>query len=209
MPGIRDCPAPYLETWMAGTSPAMTQEGTIIVMCGAALAVGALIPGTYISRWAPCVRAQGPGRDSSRQDRKAPGKCLLRTPQPRLVNVVRPRRRRTPLISRLPLAPPFPRVGEGGGEEDFRARSRVTGRDGPSPASLRSRPLPGNGRGEWRSRRGRYRNKVFELVIARSAATKQSRIGGTKAGLLRFARNDDFDEPQAHKAREIFPCPPS
>ncbi len=32
---------------------------------------------------------RGPARDSSRQDRKAPGNCLLRTPQPRPGNVMR------------------------------------------------------------------------------------------------------------------------
>jgi hypothetical protein len=32
---------------------------------------------------------RGPARDSSRQDRKAPGNCLLRTPQPRALNVMR------------------------------------------------------------------------------------------------------------------------
>ena len=32
---------------------------------------------------------RGPARDSSRQDRKAPGNCLLRTPQPRPDNVMR------------------------------------------------------------------------------------------------------------------------
>jgi len=32
---------------------------------------------------------RGPARDSSLQDRKAPGNCLLRTPQPRPGNVMR------------------------------------------------------------------------------------------------------------------------
>lgn len=64
------------------------------------MAVRALIPGTYISRWAPCVRTQGSGRDSSRQDRKAPEKCLPRTAQPRLSNVVRRGRRRHLLRAR-------------------------------------------------------------------------------------------------------------
>ena len=74
------------------------------------MAVRALIPGTYISRWAPCVRTQGSGRDSSRQDRKAPEKRLPRTAQPRFDNVVRqgPRRHRLS----LPAAPL--RGGEGG-----------------------------------------------------------------------------------------------
>ena len=39
---------------------------------------------------------RGSARDSSRQDRKAPENCLLRTGQPRLGNVVRNRQRRQP-----------------------------------------------------------------------------------------------------------------
>ena len=40
----------------------------------------------------------GPVRDSSRQDRKAPGKELRRTPQPRNANVMRGRAGRHRLV---------------------------------------------------------------------------------------------------------------
>ena len=57
----------------AGRQPKMTLDdsvqaaslrtkGSIVEKCGAAPAVGALIPGTYISRWAPCDRTQGSGQ---------------------------------------------------------------------------------------------------------------------------------------------------
>jgi hypothetical protein len=37
-------------------------DEVMVEQCGAAPAVKALIPGTYISRWAPCDRTQGLGQ---------------------------------------------------------------------------------------------------------------------------------------------------
>ncbi len=51
-----------------------------------------VIPGTYISRWAPYDRTQGPARDSSRSDRKAPGNCSDAPRSPAQRNVVLMRR---------------------------------------------------------------------------------------------------------------------